>query len=391
MSRGMPGQGQGLPSVEPERPSFGQRLENYFSNIGGLDVGGLQVGQDFTEEERNLARNRGLQQFLYALSAGARGEDPLAAGLEVRRMQEQQQLTKEQKEFQKQINEQIDLQDIPESQKTLLKRLSPQEQYTALYSIDKAKERRIVKGADGYNYYADTGERVLPGVVQDTDKPKEFAMKQDVAGYWRYTEGPQKGERVFAGVEKPEEKPDIKDESSLRKEFNAESKTFKDISGSYAKVLATDPTAAGDVSLIFQYMKMLDPGSVVREGEQATAAQARGVPEAILSLYNRLVTGERLTAPQREDFRNQAQNIYYNALEDQSLNVIRYTGIAQDKGFKPSNIIFDYSVNIPLLEFENELEKQTVNALQELDPSKYDEKQLKIIAKVLAKKLKEGS
>lgn len=383
MSRGMPGQ--------PPKPSFGQRFENLFARVGGLDVGGLQAGQDFTEQERNLARNKGLQQFLYALGAGVKGEDPVAAGLQLRRVQEEEEQKKQQAELQKELNKEIDLLGLPESQKTLLKRLSPQEQYTALYSIDKAKERRIVKGADGYNYYADTGERVLPGVVQDTDKPKEYAMKQDVAGYWRYTEGPQKGERVFAGVEKPEEKPDIKDESSLRKEFNAESKTFKDISGSYAKVLATDPTAAGDVSLIFQYMKMLDPGSVVREGEQATAAQARGVPEGILSLYNRLVTGERLTAPQREDFRNQAQNIYYNALEDQSLNVIRYTGIAEDKGFKPSNIVFDYSVNIPLLEFENELEKQTVNALQELDPSKYDEKQLKILAKVLAKKLKEGS
>lgn len=103
MSRGIPGQGQGLPVVEPERPSFGQRFENVFSTLGGLDVGGLQVGQDFTEEERNLARNRGLQQFLYALSAGARGEDPLAAGLEVRRMQEQQRLAKEQKKLQEEL------------------------------------------------------------------------------------------------------------------------------------------------------------------------------------------------------------------------------------------------------------------------------------------------
>jgi len=328
---------------------------------------------------------------LLGLGSALRGQDPAQAVLGAQRVLLEREEREEEKALKEQVNKAIDASNLPESQKELLKRLSPQEQYTALYSIDKAKDRRIVKGADGYNYYADTGERVLPGVVQDIDKPKEYDMKQDVAGYWRYTEGPQKRERVFPDVEKPEEKPDIKDESSLRKEFNAESKTFKDISGSYAKVLGTDPTAAGDVSLIFQYMKMLDPGSVVREGEQATAAEARGVPEGILSLYNRLVTGERLTAPQREDFRNQAQNIYYNALEDQSLNVIRYTGIAEDKGFKPSNIVFDYSVNIPLLEFENELEKQTVNALQELDPSKYDEKQLKILAKVLAKKLKEGS
>lgn len=137
MSRGMPGQGQGLPAVEPERPSFGQRLENYFSNIGGLDVGGLQVGQDFTEEERNLARNRGLQQFLYALSAGARGEDPLAAGLELRRVQEQQQLTKEQKkkqeELQKELNKAIDESKLPESQKKLLKQLDVKTQASILF------------------------------------------------------------------------------------------------------------------------------------------------------------------------------------------------------------------------------------------------------------------
>lgn len=32
-------------------------------------------------------------------------------------------------------------------------------------------ERRIITGADGFNYYADTGERVLPGVEAKRDKP----------------------------------------------------------------------------------------------------------------------------------------------------------------------------------------------------------------------------
>ena len=39
------------------------------------------------------------------------------------------------------------------------------------YMTPKKKERKIVKGADGFNYYADTGERVLPGVqakMEDT-------------------------------------------------------------------------------------------------------------------------------------------------------------------------------------------------------------------------------
>ena len=34
----------------------------------------------------------------------------------------------------------------------------------------KQKDRKMVKGADGFNYYADTGERVLPGVQAPTKK-----------------------------------------------------------------------------------------------------------------------------------------------------------------------------------------------------------------------------
>lgn len=42
----------------------------------------------------------------------------------------------------------------------------------SIKSIQKtAKDRKIVKGADGYNYYADTGERVLPGVVKAEKDP----------------------------------------------------------------------------------------------------------------------------------------------------------------------------------------------------------------------------
>jgi len=39
-----------------------------------------------------------------------------------------------------------------------------------------ADERKTVKGADGYNYYVDTGERVLP----DVQAPKEFSTTKEV-------------------------------------------------------------------------------------------------------------------------------------------------------------------------------------------------------------------
>lgn len=37
--------------------------------------------------------------------------------------------------------------------------------------LSQGQERRIIKGADGFNYYADSGERVLPGVEAKSDRP----------------------------------------------------------------------------------------------------------------------------------------------------------------------------------------------------------------------------
>lgn len=81
------------------------------------------------------------------------------------------------------------------------------------------------------------------------------------------------------------------------------------IEDSYKAIKAASPTAAGDLSLIFQYMKMLDPGSVVREGEFANAQNSAGVPDRIRNLYNRSLSGERLNDDQRKQFLGEAEKL----------------------------------------------------------------------------------
>lgn len=71
-----------------------------------------------------------------------------------------------------------------------------------------------------------------------------------------------------------------------------------------------NPSPAGDISLIFGFMKMIDPGSTVREGEFATAANAGSVPTRVWGLYNKILEGERLTDTQRQDFTDQALFIW---------------------------------------------------------------------------------
>lgn len=74
-----------------------------------------------------------------------------------------------------------------------------------------------------------------------------------------------------------------------------------DIRNSFANLSNTPPGAEGDVSFIYQYMKMLDPGSVVREGEFATAQNAAGVPDRVRNMWNQALHGARLNPSQRAE------------------------------------------------------------------------------------------
>lgn len=98
-------------------------------------------------------------------------------------------------------------------------------------------------------------------------------------------------------------------ESKLRNEFTRNIAGAMDTRESYRRVLASKPDAVGDLSLIYGYMKMLDPASVVREGEFASAQNAAGVPTRVQNLYNKVLNGERLSDSQRKQFLSQAKDL----------------------------------------------------------------------------------
>ena len=68
----------------------------------------------------------------------------------------------------------------------------------------KSPDRKIVKGPDGRNYYADTQERVLSNVPdpEPQDDPNDRTIKgRDGFNYW--LTGPRAGERVNPEIEEP--------------------------------------------------------------------------------------------------------------------------------------------------------------------------------------------
>lgn len=140
-------------------------------------------------------------------------------------------------------------------------------------------------------------------------------------------------------------KPDFNDEHALSKDFQSVTKDYRDVRDAYARVQvsAADPSAAGDLAMIFNFMKMLDPGSTVREGEFATAQNAAGVPQRILAAYNNLMNGTRLTPEQRRDFEGKARALFssqegqYNKTKDE------YGRRARAYGFDPVRVLSDFA------------------------------------------------
>lgn len=140
---------------------------------------------------------------------------------------------------------------------------------------------------------------------------------------------------VTTEMKKPAEQR--KGETGIRKEFtgNKEVQDFGKQASAFGRVVASakDPSAAGDLALIFNYMKVLDPGSTVREGEFATAQNAAGVPGRVLSLYNNIIKGERLNPVQRNDFVKRSRMLYLQAEEGYQGIRDQYRSIATDYGF----------------------------------------------------------
>ena len=135
----------------------------------------------------------------------------------------------------------------------------------------------------------------------------------------------------------------FKNDEQLRGEFTRNMEPFVGLAQAFEKiqVAALNPSGAGDISLIYGYMKILDPRSTVMQGEQASAQNAGSVPESIRAKYNSIIAGDKLDPNVRADFLNQARLIIESQRTMANDVRDRYSELAKAYGLKPEQIIFD--------------------------------------------------
>jgi len=132
-------------------------------------------------------------------------------------------------------------------------------------------------------------------------------------------------------------------EKQLRSEFDKQAKVFDEARLGFEKVqkaaMTETPTGATDIALIFGYMKVIDPTSVVREGEFATAENAGGIGSKLRNTYNKIVKGERLAPPVRQDFVRAARTQFMPYLDMQKNVEDRYSNLSEAYNLDASKVV----------------------------------------------------
>lgn len=129
----------------------------------------------------------------------------------------------------------------------------------------------------------------------------------------------------------------------LRKEFNAlpAVKNYNEASVAYDKMqrAANSESPAGDLSLIFNLMKTLDPTSTVRESEFAAAARAGDFGDQVATTVTKVTSGERLTPSQRRDFLKQAEGFLAAHKSAYDRETERYSSLATGRKVAPADVV----------------------------------------------------
>ena len=103
----------------------------------------------------------------------------------------------------------------------------------------------------------------------------------------------------------------------------------------------------GDVALITSFMKMLDPGSTVRESEFAVARDTGGLLTSLENLLTKAQGGQFLTDPQRKTFVNLAKQYLQAAEKDGAKTRTSMEGIVDRLGLNPADVFVDVIEKAP--------------------------------------------
>lgn len=135
----------------------------------------------------------------------------------------------------------------------------------------------------------------------------------------------------------------FENELKVRSDFRGEPiyKAHQEMQSAYSQIQQSlkQKTPAGDLAGATKIMKLLDPGSVVRESELGMAMAATGLLDRATNYASMVINGNKLTPLQRQEFQALADALYGESAKHYNMKRNEYSGIAKDYGLNEQRIV----------------------------------------------------
>lgn len=135
----------------------------------------------------------------------------------------------------------------------------------------------------------------------------------------------------------------FENELKLRGDFRGEPvyKAHQEMQSAYSQIQQSlkQATPAGDLAGATKIMKLLDPGSVVRESELGMAMAATGLLDRVQNYAQNIISGNKLTPKQRGEFQKLADALYGESVKAYNSKRSEYQKLGGEYGLNADRAV----------------------------------------------------
>jgi hypothetical protein len=216
-----------------------------------------------------------------------------------------------------------------------------------LVSRNSFGQERIVEGSQPYEAQSPD----IRAVEYISGRPLAGTGTEGISQVGQYRQQIAPRTTVTVPVDMTGGQKGFENEMKLGSAFKGEPiyKEFGDMKSAFKQVVSSlsQGTPIGDVAGATKIMKLLDPGSVVRESELGIAMAAAGRMDRLQNYFNNMMTGQILTPTQRQDFERLATELYAAAADGFNKKRGEYVGFGEAYGFKNLDKVLGPMADVP--------------------------------------------
>ncbi len=177
-------------------------------------------------------------------------------------------------------------------------------------------------------------------LIADPARPGQFVANVPLQ---QYEKDKAKAGAASTVVNMADGQKGFDNEIKLRNDFKAEPiyKAHQEMQSAYGQIgqALKQASPSGDLAAATKIMKLLDPGSVVRESELGMAMAATGMLDRITSYAGNVLNGTKLTPQQRVQFQQLADALMSTSVEQFNVKHGEYLKLGSDYGLNAARAL----------------------------------------------------